>query len=150
MKKTGTATIEVLTAEVRVLMVGTRQVTLSVFRQLDAVPFHGMRPFGRVNDGPPRSRWKDAWGYWQDGDPQLWLIGADRSTGHLVRCQLTMPDMPDEPKCGIVHEAFPEEVLSRHMRAHAEYDRALDEWMIIREQWENVHKLPLIVLAGLR
>lgn len=45
-----TATIEVLTAEVRVLMVGRRQVTLSVYRQLDRIPFDEMEPFGRVRD----------------------------------------------------------------------------------------------------
>ncbi len=45
-----TATIEVLTAEVRVLMVGRRQVTLSVYRQLDRVPFDKIEPFGRVRD----------------------------------------------------------------------------------------------------
>jgi hypothetical protein len=43
-----TATVETLTAEVRVLMVGSRQVTLSVYSQLDAVPLMAMTPFGRV------------------------------------------------------------------------------------------------------
>jgi hypothetical protein len=45
-----TATVEVLTAEVRVLQVGSRQVTLSVFRQLDHVPPAEIEPFGRVCD----------------------------------------------------------------------------------------------------
>ena len=35
MTNTTTATVETLTAEVRVLMVGSRQVTLSVYNQLD-------------------------------------------------------------------------------------------------------------------
>jgi|SRR5215472_14499324 len=43
-----TATVEVLTAEVRVLMVGARQVTLSVARQLDAVALEDIEPFGRI------------------------------------------------------------------------------------------------------
>ena len=43
-----TATVELLTAEVRVLQVGSRQVTLSVARQLDLVPLDALEPFGRV------------------------------------------------------------------------------------------------------
>ena len=45
---TSTATVESLTAEVRVLMVGSRQVTLSVARQLDEVPTWEITPFGRM------------------------------------------------------------------------------------------------------
>jgi hypothetical protein len=50
---TDTATVETLTAEVRVLMVGNRQITLSVARQLDHVSLDQMETFGRVriNDG---------------------------------------------------------------------------------------------------
>jgi hypothetical protein len=48
MSNSTTATVETLTAEVRVLMVGSRQVTLSVYSQLDAVPLMAMTPFGRV------------------------------------------------------------------------------------------------------
>ena len=43
-----TAHVEVLTAEVRTLMVGSRQVTLSVFKQLDEVPWTQIEAFGRV------------------------------------------------------------------------------------------------------
>jgi hypothetical protein len=49
---TTAARVEVLTAEVRVLMVGSRQVTLSVLAQLDAAAFDEIEPFGRVR---PRS-----------------------------------------------------------------------------------------------
>jgi hypothetical protein len=48
------ATVETLTAEVRVLMVGSRQVTLSVFRQLDWIDYDECEPFGRVNEGEGR------------------------------------------------------------------------------------------------
>jgi hypothetical protein len=41
-------TVEVLTAEVRVLMVGSRQITLSVVRQLDHADPGEIQPFGRV------------------------------------------------------------------------------------------------------
>jgi hypothetical protein len=49
------ATVEVLTAEVRVLQVGCRQVTLSVVRQLDWANPADVVPFGRVRtgDSPP-------------------------------------------------------------------------------------------------
>src|ERR1022692_3743106 len=45
------ATVEVLTAEVRVLMVGSRQVTLSVVRQLDWAESDDIVPFGRIRSG---------------------------------------------------------------------------------------------------
>ena len=72
MTQTATATIEVLTAEVRVLMVGSRQVTLSVFRQLDHAPWHECEPFGRIRDS-------------QNGYNEKTIIGKHRVTGQLVR-----------------------------------------------------------------
>ena len=45
------ATVETLTAEVRVLMVGSRQITLSVARQLDWIPLEDLTVFGRVKLG---------------------------------------------------------------------------------------------------
>jgi hypothetical protein len=42
------ATVQTLTAEVRTLVVGARQVTLSVAKQLDVVPLAELRVFGRV------------------------------------------------------------------------------------------------------
>lgn len=44
-----TATVEGLSAEVRVLMVGSRQITTSVYLQLDEVPVYGIIPMGRVS-----------------------------------------------------------------------------------------------------
>jgi len=70
------ATVEVLTAEVRALMVGSRQITLSVFRQLDWVTWDDILPMGRVNDN------RDA-----DYQDRL-LVGRDRGNGSLVRCNL--------------------------------------------------------------
>jgi hypothetical protein len=59
------ATVDVLTAEVRVLQVGRRQVTLSVVRQLDWADPGDIEPFGRVRTGddlPGRPRFKDSRG----------------------------------------------------------------------------------------
>jgi hypothetical protein len=49
MSTTTTATIETLTAEVRTLVVGSRQITLSVAKQLDIVELSELRIFGRVH-----------------------------------------------------------------------------------------------------
>lgn len=48
MSEISTATVETLTAEVRVLMVGSRQITLSVAKQLDWVDYALLEVFGRV------------------------------------------------------------------------------------------------------
>lgn len=78
-----TATVEVLTAEVRVLMVGNRQVTLSVYRQLDIVSTGEIEPFGRVRD----VKWYDD----QDAEAEyIQVIGKQKpcgmsSDGELVK-----------------------------------------------------------------
>lgn len=74
-----TATVETLTAEVRVLMVGNRQVTLSVFKQLDSSDFQRMEPFGRVRDGR------------EDDLYSIRLVGVSRLDGTLVRCTVPKP-----------------------------------------------------------
>lgn len=61
------AQVVVLTATVQVLMVGSRQITQSVFHQLDIVPWPEMVPMGRVRS--------------KDGRP--WGVGSCR--GVLVR-----------------------------------------------------------------
>jgi hypothetical protein len=72
-----TATVEVLTAAVRVLMVGSRQITLSVLRQLDKVAYSECEPFGRVND--PQ----------QNEHPHpKWVVGKHQADGTLVRADL--------------------------------------------------------------
>lgn len=72
-----TATVETLTAEVRVLMVGNRQVTLSVYRQLDRVPPALIEPFGRVNDN------RDGGGLVTG----VFVVGRHSKTGQLVRSE---------------------------------------------------------------
>ncbi len=81
-----TAEVQVLTAEVRVLMVGSRQVTLSVFRQLDWVPEDEIVPFGRVHD--PATLKADAIEHGLSADT-LQVVGvgheAGDTSGQLVR-----------------------------------------------------------------
>lgn len=66
------ASVNVLTAEVRTLMVGRRQVTLSVYRQLDEVPDSEIEPFGRVRDS-------------KDDEDLICIVGIHAGSGSLVR-----------------------------------------------------------------
>jgi hypothetical protein len=140
-----TATVKVLTAEVRVLMVGARQVTLSVYRQLDWVPPGCLEPFGRVNDRP-------------DGGVEV--VGRSaraRDRGALVRSRV-VPSIERQQaegwrqsaeasrKGSIIYTAdgrgeLTAEDCDRHASvAEARVRLATGEWS----------ELPLIVLAGLR
>jgi hypothetical protein len=74
------AHVQVLTAEVRTLVVGSRQVTMSVYGQLDEVCPGDIEPFGRVS---PR----EACGDW------VYVVGRDVSTGALVRSCLPFSNM---------------------------------------------------------
>lgn len=71
MSDSTTATVETLTAEVRTLVVGSRQVTMSVFNQLDKVDPDQIEPMGRV---APRER---EFGY-------VHVVGRHVTTGALV------------------------------------------------------------------
>lgn len=137
------AAVEVLTAEVRVLMVGSRQVTLSVFRQLDCVPADVIEPMGRVTDS-------------RDGDSEdRWVIGRDDG-GTLCRSKLWPDGTPffsgeaesrlerlielrEHPEWQPWHERHEEE-LARLTSWQSRYFQALNKY----------EELPLIVLAGLR
>jgi hypothetical protein len=48
--------VETLTAEIRVLQVGSKPVALSAARQLDHVDQRGIKPFGRVRIDPTPGR----------------------------------------------------------------------------------------------
>lgn len=77
---TDTATVETLTAEVRTLMVGKRQVTMSVFNQLDWVDPQHIQPFGRVNAADRRF---------------VMAVGRSGIDGSLVRSRVTnRPQVP--------------------------------------------------------
>ena len=84
MTATTAARVEVLTAEVRVLMVGSRQVTLSVYAQLDRAEPGQIEPFGRVRPG--RAHCSDGWGGISRECPRdcIDVVGRD-ATGALVR-----------------------------------------------------------------
>lgn len=75
---TNSATVDTLTAEVRVLMVGNRQITQSVAKQLDTAPYEDVEPFGRI-----KLNGKD----W-DSPHYIHIIGKHKSTGELVTAKV--------------------------------------------------------------
>lgn len=76
------ATVELLTAEVRVLFVGSRQVTLSVARQLDRISLSRLEVFGRVKLGT-------------DTFDRATVIGRDTTTGVLALAEYSRhPNWP--------------------------------------------------------
>jgi hypothetical protein len=85
------ATVQTLAAEVRVLMVGSRQVTLSVYRQLDTVRPDAIEPFGRVNTGRTVSVW-DGWSRYEKQEVAIEVVGRIRSgytgAGALARAYI--------------------------------------------------------------
>lgn len=81
------ARVTTLTAEVRTLMVGSRQVTLSIYGQLDEVPLMAMSPFGRVRT---RDKFAEGWEVIQ-------VVGADRD-GRLVASRLSWLEARDTYK----------------------------------------------------
>jgi len=85
-----TATVEVLTAEVRVLMVGSRQITMGVFTQLDEVYEDDIEAFGRVR---PRNS--------QDF---IWVVGKHKDDGTLARSCAYWATPPDEKELSIARE----------------------------------------------
>ena len=88
-----TATVEVLTAEVRVLMVGSRQITMGVFTQLDEVYEDDIEAFGRVR---PRNS--------QDF---IWVVGKHKDDGTLARSCVYgehWATPPDEKELSIARE----------------------------------------------
>ncbi len=145
---THTAEVQVLTAEVRVLMVGSRQVTMSVYRQLDeAADEHEIEAFGRVRDGKDKEvehdlvNRPDQWhsehvgnirfSYCRERTDWLHVIGRRSDDGVLVRSSIRR----------IVHasKGDPWDDVVRWT-----------EYVCDEEMWSEWEALPLIVLAGLR
>jgi hypothetical protein len=126
------ARVQVLTAEVRTLVVGSRQVTLSVYNQLDEVPPDGIEPFGRV-------RRKDA--RWRTVE----VVGRDEE-GALARSWVPLEPF-DLKSYDIVrvYDVHRGTTLSKPLAWP--YGTPLEEVRAFSADWP---RLPLIVLAGLR
>jgi hypothetical protein len=109
------ATVEVLTAEVRVLMVGSRQVTLSVYNQLDRVEPDDIDPFGRVCPRDAERGWVDVVGASRrDADRGVLVRSRGRSAetlaGQADQWQRWVPLAREyealAPKAAAMHEAY--------------------------------------------
>jgi hypothetical protein len=118
---TTTATVETLTAQVRVLMLGSRQVTLSVFRQLDHATIDDLDVIGRVRD--PASCHPE----------MIDVVGRHKHTGALCRFALALHPNADRTNFF---------VRGRWLDA--------DEAQPLINLWDELERLPLIVLAGLK
>ena len=135
---TTAARVEVLTAEVRVLMVGSRQVTLSVYNQLDYVPPDGIEPFGRVS--PKDARWRS-----------VEVVGRDE-TGVLVRSWVPLEPFDIDKPYGWITVSQQRDRDYGHCTGYTQqypwpYGTPTEELRAYSAEWP---RLPLIVLAGLR
>jgi hypothetical protein len=131
------ATVEVLAAEVRVLMVGSRQVTMSVYNQLDEVIPYLIEPFGRVAP-------KDAGYGW------IYVVGRHRADGTLVssRIPVDVQTITDE---GWVLVRYPGAASLTSTQIYTLWRRGGDpERQFLAQAASGWADLPLIVLAGLR
>jgi hypothetical protein len=126
-----TTTIETLTAQVRVLMVGSRQVTLSVYGQLDTVGHWEIEPFGRV---APRGGH-----YWR-----IYVVGGHIETGALVRSQtFSSKGIAELSREGTVWDGK----YRVRPNGWSDIEKVRAALAVIAAKWEA---LPLFVLAGLR
>jgi hypothetical protein len=141
------ARVEVLTAEVRVLMVGSRQVTLSVARQLDEVQPDEIEPFGRICTGRRKPfggvEMIEVIGRADDG-----ALVRSVEVSELYRCadpRYSRPEMSETVVNG-------REAISLRCADHqgSSYPEGGHFWSADPDWWEEWSELPLIVLAGLR
>jgi hypothetical protein len=144
------ARIELLTAEVRVLQVGSRQITLSVARQLDQVDPDDIEPFGRICTGrkPPYAAVE-----------MIEVVGSTR--GVLTRCTVTRQrrrcddSYRESTRVGSEVGSFDAYIslCSDHPRCREDgpyRHRLYHYWIAEPDVWFEWSELPLIVLAGLR
>lgn len=134
--------VESLTAEVRILQVGSKPVTLSAARQLDSVHASEIRPFGRVRIDP-----KPAEGLIEVIGSVNGVLARSSASSRQVEC----PGYNTRP----YHNYGLPQVVCRRHRATSAADGAgkrheWTEYTPSQELYEAWMALPLIVLAGLR
>lgn len=175
---TTTAMVETLTAEVRVLMVGSRQVTLSVAKQLDVVDLAELTTFGRVKLGREYDYviGADAYGrlalarYERHGlHSGPWINREDLADGKLTVCKarlgrdyLTLTYLGGRKiqvhreivqDCGVPeHNSYRREQCDHWNTNGLEslIDEAIAKHDTLVARHKSAAKAPLIVLAGLR
>lgn len=148
--KPRSAEVVCLAAEVRVLMAGSRQITQSVFNQLDAVDWENCEPMGRVNTN----------------DGEKWMVGRDKRSSALVRSCFSnrypegIPRLDREEKYELDRLSSRSDPNSTFRLTEKEQKRLaqLNECLEKMPEWQadfrtdlaRYTNLPLIVLAGLR
>jgi hypothetical protein len=135
--------VEVLTAEIRVLQVGSKPVTLSAARQLDSVDGSAIKPFGRVRIDP------------KPADGLIEVIGS--VNGILARSSAAARkvECPGYASSSLSSRGYgrPLVVCARHRHTSPTDAAGLHNWTEYtpsQEIYEAWLALPLIVLAGLR
>ena len=166
------ARVEVLTAEVRVLMVGSRQVTLSVHAQLDQVKrWADIDPFGRVAPRDADSDYVYVVGAsTRDADPgtlvraRYWVVAQWRRQAAECRRVLPFARERNALKLELADPAnlsrqwslqdqirqLDNAMLGFHGWTAAELEETIRESAEAAERAAQWEALPLIVLAGLR
>ena len=144
MTDTATATVEVLTAEVRVLMIGSRQITLSVVRQLDFADPDEIAPFGRVRTGAYDNEVVEVVGSVRG------VLARARATSARLTCKAFGSRCPDYSILRSRREAEKADdgPALNALVAHQDH-----QWVKYRPDpvtFKVWSELPLIVLAGLR
>jgi hypothetical protein len=132
----------VLTAEIRVLQVGSKPVTLSAARQLDSVAATAIKPFGRVRIDP-----KPATGLIEVIGSANGILARSSARARKVEC-------PGYATSDLYRGYGPPLVIcTRHRNTPPDEGAGHHDWteytpsQKIYEAWLA---LPLIVLAGLR
>lgn len=173
MGDTSSTTVETLTAEVRVLMVGNRQITQSVAKQLDIVDISDVEPFGRVRVGSVQMVIGS-----MDGQLVVAEIpGIANYIGFIASDSFTYPtDVKISSFCQddrVIGEWLGHKIAVTYRsrlvnspittvtprigrtwkfsdRDRNSLERAVDDHLKYKSQRESALELPLIVLAGLR
>jgi hypothetical protein len=142
MSSSSEPSVESLTAEIRILQVGSKPITLSAARQLDSVHAADIRPFGRVRIDP------------KPADGLIEVIGS--VDGVLARSSASSREVecPGYNTRPYSHNyGLPQVVCRRHRNTSAvdaSGRHAWTEYTPSRDIYETWEALPLIVLAGLR
>lgn len=121
-------------AEVRVLMVGNRQVTMSVYNQLDYCDYQNLAPFGRVRS---KATSRD----------RLEVVGRDPNgalaRSAIMRWRISSTEL-GKPDIGpFYRDSDPPEMWHRLFMIQRDQ-------LCSTKEWSHVQAMPLIVLAGLR
>lgn len=143
MSSAGEPEVEVLTAELRVLRVGAKDLTRSAARQLDSVDGAGIKPFGRVRiDRKP-------------ADGLIEVVGSVNGVLARSSARATKFECPGYASSSLHDFSYGPKprVCARHRDTSpgpADDTHVWTEYTPSQKIYEAWQAMPLIVLAGLR